>query len=519
MSDNLLAESGPEDQRLPEQPDTQQTQQPIAQQPPNQEKPPKKQEFFLHNNKKPSKPSESAAEAADVPKSKKKFLIIPAVALIIILILIAALLLSHGGNGGAGESKGSAGQAQLLATLSSPGNQTPAGVMAIASKKLASTVQFNISYSGMANIRVKGGELGDLQFQIPLRINYEKYGNNSRFYINATGIPLIGNISAYYIGLANGTSYSCSALGGQFFSNMSSNASGRITCQASHSIGSNQYPSLLQSVQGQQGVRGTVKVIRSAVYNGQECLLTSIHGNGSIANSTASYNITTCLSGQYYVPLNLTATASTANQSGYAVSLSLDELSIGIPVTQSEVTSLPGPVANLTEALVVTTANATTIPNYVTPVPFVNGTTTCTPPYGNQNTDCLGFTMNQSRRITLSIETTDYNAYHISVWCEINQYMGAFVNSGFPVYYAINSTGLNSGKGTVGAANESGTASLLENMPINFTGLPCTAEATVPQVLAPGAQLSGTIWFNYKSLQSHGVNETGILASFNTTIK
>ena len=73
-------------------------------------------------------------------------------------------------------------------------------------------------------------------------------------------------------------------------------------------------------------------------------------------------------------------------------------------------------------------------------------------------------------------------------------------------------------QGTVGAVNASGTASLLENTPLNFTGLPCSAEVTVPQILAPGSQVSGTIWFNYKSAPYGGNNDTGILASFNTTI-
>ena len=90
-----------------------------------------------------------------------------------------------------------------------------------------------------------------------------------------------------------------------------------------------------------------------------------------------------------------------------------------------------------------TTAGSSTTTLYGTSAPFVNGTTTCTPPYGNQNTNCLGFTMSQDRKVTMSIETTDYSAYHVSIGCEIDQYNDEFVNSRFPVYYAINSSLVN----------------------------------------------------------------------------
>lgn len=437
---------------------------------------------------------------------------------LIIIVILAALLSSTHGSGGPSPPANNTGQGQLLESLSAPGNQTTAGVISVSSQKLVSNGQFNVSYSGNASIQVRGGKFGNLEFQAPLRIVYEKYGGDSRLYFGAMGIPFIGNISSYEISLANGTVYSCSSPEG--FSANVIPVQG-FTCTASQSGGLGQYLSLLKSLQSNPGKNSTVKVLGNAQYDGLGCALTRVSGEDTETNYTVSYNATTCLSDQYYVPLNLTASARTSGPSGYNLSISLEEVSIALPVTPAEVIALPGPVnatQNLTSVSTTTVSSSTTTLSHGVSAPFVNGTTTCTPPYGNQNTNCLGFTMNQNRNVTISIETTDYNAYHISVGCEIDQYNDEFVNSRFPVYYAINSSMVNLRQGTVGAVNASGTASLLENTPLNFTGLPCSAEVTVPQILAPGSQVSGTIWFNYKSAPYGGNNDTGILASFNTTI-
>lgn len=417
-------------------------------------------------------------------------------------------------------SESAQGSTQLLAYLSSPKNQTGAGIMEVIGSGINKTAQLNVSYSGGLNIKTHGGRFGNVAFYIPLAISYEKYGSNSRLYFNASGIPIIGNLSGYEITLSNGTSYSCSAYSGGAFANLSSSSSGssgQMTCQASSSSAASQYISQAGQI-SQSGSNVSVKVLGNAQYKGQACVLTRMSGSSTTANMSITYNVTMCLSDQYYVPLNITVLASTSGASSYGISLNLAETSIGRPVSAAGIAALPGPLSQFNSTL---SSNQTTTVglNYTAPMPFVNGTTTCTPPYGNLNTNCLGFTMNQGREISLSIETTDYNAYHVSVGCEISQYNNEPVNSGFPVYYAIDA-GVN-GLGTnarIGAANATGTASLIENTPLSFAGLPCTAESTVPPSLPPGSQVSGTIWMNYQSAQTGGLSETSILASFNTTM-
>ena len=262
--------------------------------------------------------------------------------IIVILVILAALLLSNHGLGGPGPVPNITVQSQLLESLSSPSNQTTAGVMTIVSQKLESSGQFNVNYSGNANILVKGGQFGNLEFQIPLRLSYENYGGDSRLYLNATGIPFLGSISSYEISLANGTAYSCStsSSGGQS-ANATSNATYGYSCSTSQSGGVGQYLLLLKSLQIHPEGSTNVKVLGNGQYEGQGCVLTRMSGKGIEANYTLSYNATACLSDQYYVPLTLTAVASTTGSSSYNVSISLEENTIGLAVTQAEVTALP----------------------------------------------------------------------------------------------------------------------------------------------------------------------------------
>ncbi len=293
---------------------------------------------------------------------KRAFPLKAAAAAVAVVIILAAAYVLLGSQSLPGSSGGSSA---LQAELSSPGNQTVAGVVGVTAGKLATLNELNVSYSGHALIGVKASSLGNIQFSVPFRLSFQKLGQNSRIYFNASGIPVLGNITTTEISLANGTSYSCTA--SSFLSGMSgapsSQNAGKVTCQKSAtsasaptSIGSqfnlniSQLSSSLNS-SGLKAMNGTkVKIAGQAQYLGQGCVLVLISGKVNQPNTTGDYNVSTCLSAQYYVPLNLTASASvsTASNGGYDVTVAVNETSIGGQVTLAGISALPGPVVNST---------------------------------------------------------------------------------------------------------------------------------------------------------------------------
>ena len=277
--------------------------------------------------------------------------VVAGVVVVLVVIGIAAyFLLGYGG----GNSNA------LQAELASSSNRTVGGVVTIATQKLLSSSQFNVSYSGTIDLQLSGVALiGNLDTQFPIRLTYQKYGNDSRIYFNATGIPIIGNLTEVEVYLANGTSYSCSkssfALGLTGYGNSSARG---ITCQPSYSgtslnSGINTFISDLN--RNKTANSTTVTVLGPATHNGMGCVRVRMTGNLGKGNATGNYTIGMCLSDQYNIPLNLTLQADVSDlKSGYNVTAVLNETAIGKPVTQAEITALPG---NVTTGLVpVTTA-------------------------------------------------------------------------------------------------------------------------------------------------------------------
>ena len=277
--------------------------------------------------------------------------VVAGIVIVLVIIGIAAyFLLGYGG----GNSNA------LQAELASSSNRTVGGVVTVATQKLLSSNQFNVSYSGRIDLRLSGVALiGNLDTQFPIRLTYQKYGNDSRIYFNATGIPIIGNLTEVEVYLANGTAYSCSKSSFALGLIGSSNSSARgITCQPSYSgatldSGINTFISDLN--RNKTANSTTVTVLGPATHNGMGCVRVKMAGNLRNGNVTGNYTVGMCLSDQYNIPLNLTFQANVSElKSGYNVTAVLNETAIGKPVTQAEITTLPG---NVTTGLIpVTTA-------------------------------------------------------------------------------------------------------------------------------------------------------------------
>ncbi|MCL4365026.1 MAG: hypothetical protein M1569_01780 [Candidatus Marsarchaeota archaeon] len=248
------------------------------------------------------------------------------------------------------------------AELSSQPNKTLAGVMGVEAVKVASLSNLNVTYAGHALISLKGaGALGNVQFTIPFVVSYQKLGNNSRMYFNASGIPILGNMTGTEISLANGTSYSCTSIS-SFEIGAPSNTAGVRCILRSKTLTGSQSPALQSSVNltqlgstvralnTQQPNSTSVVIAGQRQYNGQGCVFVLMNGRINQSNMTGDFSANMCLSNLYYIPLNLTISANvtTGTTIGYDIAASLNETSIGTPTTLASISSLPGPIENAT---------------------------------------------------------------------------------------------------------------------------------------------------------------------------
>lgn len=216
--------------------------------------------------------------------------------------------------------------------------------------------ELNVSYAGTVTILGNSGSLNDV---MPANISYERYNGSSRIMLGLSNVPIVGSLGVILIHAQNGTYFSCIKYGSSASGQQYGLTYGNYTCNASNSIslgpGGGTYSiNNLTSAYAQSNVYVTFG--NSRVYGGHRCSWIYGAGNQSVASPTGGsgvqvslrYNISGCLSLQYYVPLNISALLSWQSQysgvSGLAMDLHME--SIGAPTTAEGVLSLPGPLAN-----------------------------------------------------------------------------------------------------------------------------------------------------------------------------
>ncbi|MGC8652083.1 MAG: hypothetical protein ACP5UH_02425 [Candidatus Micrarchaeia archaeon] len=222
--------------------------------------------------------------------------------------------------------------------------------------------KLNVSYTGSVGISTRSALLGNFSESMPLSMSYQKYYNISRVTVSLSGVPVLGNISVVEI-LNKTVRYTCTkmpALG--ILSNSSSTG---FQCEKNASSSSpsaiNLSVSNLTALSDKLNI--TVVGVKELSYNKQQCYLMEGHGKVNIPQSISSsaspialtpvsgsaaftYNITSCVSLQYGLPLNFSLEMAGGNTtSPVKVSLAFNEVSIGTN-TNAQISALPGPIEN-----------------------------------------------------------------------------------------------------------------------------------------------------------------------------
>ncbi len=453
-------------------------------------------------------PSPSQPQAP-MPKSGGGFpiLIVVGIVIVILLVGLAYVVFAGGANN------------KVAAELAAKNNQTVVGVAKIAAQQVIASQQFNVSYTGSLNAKVNTSSLGNLQFTVPLALTFEKLGNSTRVGFNATGIPIIGSIKGVEIALSNGTAYSCTATSFSLLghSNTSANASA-MHCTAQPVAGVSTSYAQVQTAENSLSNNAignaTVKVLGNASYKGQGCELVLIYGSiNSTASSfnqqaTGNYNVTTCLSDQYNIPLNLTMTASgMAQGSGYSATLQMNEVSIGNPVTLSGLSSLPAPLSNTTGFQGGFTT--TIAPQNGTTTIFSsqsNGNYTCTPVSPQFNctetsdpiTNGPVYSFQNNQEIVL-------NGTFVSMW--VSQNTGQTWDN-VNITYVPNGTAVNSSRIPKVPFNSSDSFNV-QSMPSQASSISALV-INLPVSPSPGATFSGSLWARYFTSKQPGWQYTEI---------
>jgi hypothetical protein len=449
-----------------------------------------------------------APKPAAQPKGGMPTMLIAGVVLIIIVLAAVYFLVLKGGSSNA-----------LVNVLSASKINLTAVANVIAQKVNASTL-LNISYTGTATVSTSGSSLGNVQLSIPLKINYLKYYNDSRIYINATGIPLVGNTSIIVIVLANKTTYTCIAYSASLGSAFGQSSNSGYKCQAGHgnltsSLESSGISGSSEASRFLNSTNITTKFVGTEQYNGQACELLIV--NGVYTNSTtgtAKANVSTCLSQQYYVPLNMTMQVNASSSqstlssiTGIKIGLTLNEVSIGQSTTEGAVTTLPGPVTTSfgsTEPVTGSTGTTgTTGYNYsttptspTTPSVYGTGNLMCAGLSAQYNCSGVSVTVGPSYSYNNGVSTETNGTFANlwfgqdtgQAWNDVNM---TFVPSGTAV--TLNSTGApNLVFGAGDSVSTTTVASSRSSIDALFVNLPISANAS------PGSYTyTGTLWARY----------------------
>ncbi len=218
----------------------------------------------------------------------------------------------------------------------------------LTSSHLSNISEFTVDYAG--KIYAHGtGAASLLAFNSPLNVSLSRYGDISRFDINATSASVFGDVNIIYLGLSNGT-FTCENFNLTAASSGNENGvlfgSRNVQCNAGSEllgIKMNDISNFDFYQLSQFGITPSYTDVYQSEYHGQNC--TYISGTLAQASSngtnTGSGIFGMCLSDTYYVPLSLSAIFSGPDGS---FSFYMNETSISNSSSQSGIDTLPGHV-------------------------------------------------------------------------------------------------------------------------------------------------------------------------------
>jgi len=300
-------------------------------------------------------PEQGGAQQGKAHKVKavNSSLFVKAIAGIIILLLVVFLAYSLI------KPAGSTASNPVIALLST---NKPVSLYAMAKaimSTLNNTKQINVSYTGSIQLAMKESLTGNLTETMPINAAYEKYGNISRESASISGVPLLGNVSIVEI-TNKSVHYSCIDM--SVLNMLTRNSSSGFKCEKNASVQSSTGVLNLSVSNFTNELNMTVKGVKELSYNNEPCYLMQGSGRASMpqkalqSNSVLTsvslldnftYNITSCISMQYGIPLNLTATIVAGNSTSPMMKVVLVLKTIGINTNiNANIASLPGPVVN-----------------------------------------------------------------------------------------------------------------------------------------------------------------------------
>ncbi|MFP3278003.1 MAG: hypothetical protein RXO43_00345 [Candidatus Micrarchaeota archaeon] len=290
----------------------------------------------------------SSSMQGSVKQKSNNGMLIKAIAALIIIVIVAYLAYSF---------TKPAYSNPVIALLSTGKPVSMVAVVNAMINTVNATNKLNVSYTGTVELHINSFLTGSLSTSAPIEFSYEKYYNISRISFGISDVPLVGNMSSVII--KNGsTLYTCSKT--SFSGLLMGTSNYTCTKNLNTTISQIQTPGISNITNTTKELNITVHGVKEISNNKITCYL--MQGSGKLniplnnTNSNAfvgvikskganfTYNLTSCVSTQYGIPINVSGSIAEINSSiQFKILLSMNATYINNN-TNPEIASLPGPI-------------------------------------------------------------------------------------------------------------------------------------------------------------------------------
>ena len=290
----------------------------------------------------------SSSMQGSVKQKSNNGMLIKAIAALIIIVIVAYLAYSF--------TKPTYSN-PVIALLSTNKPVSMVAVVNAMINTVNATNKLNVSYTGNVELHINSFLTGSLSTSAPIEFSYKKYYNISRISFGISGVPLVGNMSAVFI--KNGsTLYTCSKT--SFSGLLTSNSNYTCTKNLNTTISQIQTPGISNITNTTKELNITVHGVKEISNNKITCYL--MRGSGKLniplSNTNSSpfvgvlksgganvtYNLTSCVSTQYGIPINVSGSIAEINSSiQLKILFSMNATYINNN-TNPEIALLPGPI-------------------------------------------------------------------------------------------------------------------------------------------------------------------------------
>jgi len=290
----------------------------------------------------------SSSMQGSVKQKSNNGMLIKAIAALIIIVIVAYLAYSF--------TKPTYSN-PVIALLSTNKPVSMVAVVNAMINTVNATNKLNVSYTGTVELHIDSSLTGSISTSAPIELSYEKYYNISRISFGISGVPLVGNMSAVFI--KNGsTLYTCSKT--SFSGLLTSNSNYTCTRNLNTTISQIQTPGISNITNTTKELNITVHGVKEISNNKITCYL--MRGSGKLniplnninsspfvgvlksGGANVTYNLTSCVSTQYGIPINVSGSIAEINSSiQLKILFSMNATYINNN-TNPEIALLPGPI-------------------------------------------------------------------------------------------------------------------------------------------------------------------------------